>query len=106
MNTVAKKPHTHQKTSDTLHVLAGTTLTGRLGGLLGQKVLVNVGEDTSLCDGDVTEKFVEFLVVSDGELQMTWDDTGLLVVTGSVTGKFEDFSSEVFENGSEVDGST
>lgn len=37
---------------------------------------------------------------------MTGDDTGLLVVTGGVSGQLEDFSSEVLEDGSEVDGST
>ncbi|CAG1988439.1 unnamed protein product [Fusarium graminearum] len=37
---------------------------------------------------------------------MTGDDTGLLVVASSVTSQLEDFSSEVLEDGSEVDGST
>jgi hypothetical protein len=67
---------------------------------------VNVGEDTTLGDGDVAEQLVQLLVVPDGELEMTGDDTGLLVVTGSVTGQLEDFGSEVLEDGSEVDGST
>jgi len=34
------------------------------------------------------------------------DDTGLLVVTGSVASQLKDLSSEVLEDGSEVDGST
>ena len=34
---------------------------------------------------------------------MTWDDTGLLVVTGGVTCQLEDFGGKVLENGSEVD---
>ena len=67
---------------------------------------MNVGEDTTLGDGDVTQKLVQLLIVPDGELKVTGDDTGLLVVTGSVTGQLEDFGSEVLENGSEVDGST
>ena len=71
-----------------------------------QRTLVNVGEDTTLGDGDVSEKLVQLLVVPDGELEMTGNDTGLLVVAGSVTGQLEDFGSEVLENGSEVDGST
>lgn len=68
--------------------------------------LVNVGEDTTLGDGDVAEKLVQFLVVADGELQVTWDDTGLLVVTSCVTGQLEDFGSQVLKNSGEVDGST
>ena len=43
-------------------------------------------------DCDVSEKLVQFLIVADGQLEMTGDDTGLLVVTGGVTGQLEDFS--------------
>ena len=71
-----------------------------------QRTLVNVGEDTTLGDGDVSEKLVQLLVVPDGELEMTGNDTGLLVVAGSVTGQLENLSSEVLEDGSEVDGGT
>ena len=67
---------------------------------------MNVGEDTALGDGDVAEQLVQFLIVTDGELEMTWDDTGLLVVTGGVTSQFEDLSCEVLEHGGQVDGST
>jgi hypothetical protein len=67
---------------------------------------VNVGQDTTLGDCDVSEKLVQFLIVADGQLEMTGDDTGLLVVTGGVTSQLEDFSSEVLKDGSEVDGST
>jgi hypothetical protein len=68
--------------------------------------LVNVGENTTLGDGDVTEKLVQLLIVPDGELEMTGNDTGLLVVASGVTGQLEDFGSQVLEDGSEVDGST
>ena len=67
---------------------------------------MNVGQDTALCDCDVSEKLVQFLVVADGELEMTRDDTGLLVVTSCVTGQLEDFSCQILEDGCEVDGST
>lgn len=67
---------------------------------------MNVGEDTTLGDGDVSEKLVQLLVVADGKLKVTGDDTGLLVVTSGVTGQLEDFGSQVLKNGSEVDGGT
>ena len=67
---------------------------------------MNVGEDTTLGDGNVSEKLVQLLIVPDGELEMTGDDTGLLVVAGSVTGQLENLSSEVLKDGSEVDGGT
>lgn len=67
---------------------------------------MNVWQDTTLCDCDVPEKLVQFLIVADGELEMTGDDTGLLVVAGSVTSQLEDFSRKVFEDSSEVDRGT
>jgi hypothetical protein len=68
--------------------------------------LVNVGQNTTLSDSDVPEKLVQLLIVADGELEVTRDDTGLLVVASSVASKLENFGSQVLENGSEVDGST
>jgi len=59
-----------------------------------------------LGDGDVSEELVQLLIVADGELEMTWNDTGLLVVTGGVSSQLEDFSGEVLEDGGEVDGGT
>jgi hypothetical protein len=37
---------------------------------------------------------------------VTGDDTGLLVVTGGVSSQLEDLSSEVLEDGGQVDGGT
>ncbi len=67
---------------------------------------MDVGEDTALGDGYVTQKLVQLLVVADGQLEMARDDTRLLVVTGGVAGQFEDFRSEVFQHSGEIDGST
>ena len=55
--------------------------------------LVDVWKDTTLCDCDVAEKLVQFLVIADGELEMARDDTGLLVVTRGIASQFEDLSS-------------
>ena len=71
-------------------------------GLLGEEDSLDVGEDTTLGNGNSGEKFVELLVVADGELEMTGDDPGLLVVTGSVASELEDLSCEVLHDGSEV----
>jgi hypothetical protein len=75
-------------------------------GLLGEKNRVDVGENTAGGDGDAAKKLVELLVVADSELNVAGDDTGLLVVTGSVAGKLENLSGEVLHDSSEVDGST
>ena len=74
--------------------------------LLGEEDGLDVGEDTTLGDGDTAEELVQLLIVSDGELKMSWDDSGLLVVSGGVSGQFENFSAEVFEDGGEVDWGT
>ena len=68
--------------------------------------LVDVWKDTTLGDGNVTEELVQLFVVADGELKVTGDNTGLLVVTRGVAGQFENFGSQVLENGCEIDGST
>lgn len=54
----------------------------------------------------MTQKLVQLLIVADGKLEMTRDDTGLLVVAGSVTGQLEDFGCEILEDGGQVDWGT
>ena len=67
---------------------------------------MDVGKDTTLGDGDVAQKLVQLLIVADGKLKVTGNDTGLLVVTSGVTSQLEDFSSQVLKDSSEVDWST
>ena len=64
---------------------------------------MDVGEDTSRRDGDAAEQLVQLLIVLDGKGDVSWDDSGLLVVSGGVTGKLQDLSAQVFEDGGEVD---
>ena len=81
----------------------------RLGlgfGLLRQKNGLDVGQHASLGNGHSGQEFVQLLVVPDGQLEMAGNDTGLLVVTSGVAGQLEDFSSQVFHDGGQVDGST
>lgn len=54
----------------------------------------------------MTEKLIQFLVVANSELKMTGNDTGLLVVTCSVTSQFEDLGCQILEDGGKVDRST
>ncbi len=67
---------------------------------------MDVWEDTTLCDSDVSQKLVQLLIVADGELEVTWDDTGFLVVASSVSGQLKDLSCEVLEDGSQVNWGT
>ena len=72
--------------------------------LLGEKDGVDVRENTSLGDGDLAEELVQLLVVADGQLDVSRDDAGPLVVLGGVSGKLEELGGQVLEHGGEVDG--
>ncbi len=78
------------------HLLCG------LLGLLGKKHSLDVGQDTSLGNGDAREQLVQLLVVTDGELQVTGNDPALLVVAGSIACQLQDLSGQVFHDSSEV----
>ncbi|CAH1712261.1 unnamed protein product [Aphis gossypii] len=73
-----------------------------LFGLLGQKNSLDVWQHTALGDGNTGQQFVQFFVISDGQLQMSGNDTRLLVVTGCVTGQLQNFSCQVFHDGGQV----
>ncbi|KAK3922812.1 Upstream stimulatory factor 2 [Frankliniella fusca] len=61
---------------------------------LGEHSL-DVRQDTSLSDGNARKKLVQLLVVTDGQLQVTGDNSGLLVVTGSVSSKLKYLSCKI-----------
>ena len=75
-------------------------------GLLGQKDSLDVGQYTTLGNGNAGEELVQFLVVADGKLEMTRDDPSLLVVTSSIASQLENLSSQVLHDGSQVDWGT
>lgn len=75
-------------------------------GLLGQEHSLDVGQDTTLGDGDSGQELVQLLVITDGQLQVTGDDPGLLVVTGGVSCQLQDLSSQVFHDSGQVDWGT
>ena len=79
---------------------------GLLAALLGEKDSVDVGQDTTLSDGDTSQQLAQFLIIADSELDVSGYDAGLFVVTSGVACQFEDLSGEVFEDGSQVHGST
>ena len=56
-------------------------------------------------EGDgCADKRVELLVTADGELQVARRNTLDLKILGGVARQFEDFCSQVLEDGGEVDG--
>ena len=73
-----------------------------LVGLLGEEHSLDVRQYTTLSDGHTGEELVQFLVITDGQLQVTGDDPGLLVVTGSIACQLENFSGKVLHDGCQV----
>jgi len=73
--------------------------------LLGQQDGLDVGQDASLRDRYAAQQLVELLVVADSQLQVTWDDAGLLVVARGVAGQLEDLSAQILQDGPQIDGS-
>ena len=57
------------------HLLAG------LLRLLGQQNSLDVGQNTTLSDRDARQQLVQFLVVANGQLKVTWNDASLLVTS-------------------------
>ena len=82
-----------------------TSLLG-LVGLLGEEYSLDVWQYTTLSNGHAREKLVQFLIITDGQLEMTGDDPGLLVVTGSISCQLENLSGEVLHDSGQVDGGT
>lgn len=71
---------------------------------LEQQRTVDTRQNTTISDSGANQS-VEFLVTTDGELQVTRCDTLDFEILGGVACQFEDFGSEVFENGCDIDGS-
>ncbi len=67
---------------------------------------MDVGENTTLGDGDTSQELAQLLIVADSQLDVAGHDTGLLVVASGIAREFENLSCQVFEDSSEVDGGT
>ena len=67
---------------------------------------MNVGQDTTRGNGDSSQKSVEFFVVLDGKGNVARHDTRLLVVTGGVSGKFQNLGAQVLQDSGKVDRGT
>jgi len=72
-----------------------------LGRGLFDEVLVDVRQDTTTGDGS-PDQGIQFLVSTDGELQVSRGDTLDSKILRCVTGQFEDFRSQVLEDGGTV----
>ena len=67
---------------------------------------MDVRKNTTGGDGGILKESVELLVVSDSQLDVSWDDSGLLVILGGVTCELKNLSGEVLKDGGKVHGGT
>ena len=74
--------------------------------LLWKQDRVDVWKNTTLGNSDRAEKLVQFLIVSDSKLDVSWDNSGFLVITGGVTSELKDLGAEILEDSGEVDRGT
>ena len=67
--------------------------------LLFEKEFVDVARDASLGDRNLTNQLVQLLIVLNGKLDVSGNNTGLLVLASAVAGKLKQLSNEVFQHG-------
>ena len=75
-------------------------------GLLGQKHSLDVRKNTSLCNGDTSQQFVQLFVITHSQLKVTGNDSCLLVVTSSIARQLKNLSAQIFKYSSQVHWST
>ena len=85
---------------------AKCSLLGFLLSLLGQENSLDVGQHTSLGDGNTSQQLVQLLVIPDGQLKVTGDDSALLVVSGSVASQLQNLGGQILENSGQINGSS
>ena len=67
---------------------------------------MDVWKDSTGGDGGVSHESGKFLVVSNGKLNVSWDNSASLVVSGGITGELKNLSSEVLKHSSKIDWSS
>ena len=86
-----------------LQALAGRLLAASPA-LLGQENALDVGQDSTLSNGDPSKELVELLIIPDGQLEVPGVDSLLLVVSRGVPSEFQDLGSKILHDGGQVDG--
>ena len=77
-----------------------------LGALLWQKNSVDVWKNTSRSDGYTSKELVQLFIILYSKSDVPWNDTALLVITGCVSSKLQNFSAEVLKYSCKVNWSS
>jgi hypothetical protein len=63
---------------------------------------MNVGQHTTLGDGNASEQLAQLLVIAHSQLDVAGNDARLLVVAGSISCQLQHLSCKVFQHGSQI----
>ena len=69
---------------------------------LGNRTAWMFGKHTTLSNGRSLEQLVQLFVVSDGQLQVSVNDSPFVIVSGGVSCQLQDFSSQVLQHSCKV----
>lgn len=89
-----------------IYVYVSSLLRRLFRNLLGKEDLVDIGQHATGGNGHASEQTVELLIIANRELDVTRNDTALLVVASGVARKLEDLRRQVLEHRSKVDRGT
>lgn len=81
----------------------GSLALGWLLSFLRQQDSLDIWQHSALGDSNTTQKFIQLLVVADSELQMAWDDPGLLVVSRGVSSQLQDLGRQILQHRGQID---
>ena len=76
------------------------------GRLLGKQDSMDVGQDPTGSDGNRSQQAVQLFIILDGKSDVTGYNTRLLVITGGISCKFQDFGAQVFQDSGKVNRSS
>ena len=71
-----------------------------------EETFLDVGEYATLSNHSLAHDLVELLIVADGELNVTWGDSLLSAFKAHLTGKLEELTRQVLQDGCHEDSST
>merc|ERR1712062_80944 len=77
-------------------------LFGSFFGLFGEKNSLDVGQNSTLGNGHSSQKLVQLFIIADGQLQVTGNNTSLLVITSRIACQFQDLSGQILHDSSQV----
>lgn len=61
---------------------------------LGQEILMNIGQNTAISNGDTPQKLAQFLIISDSQLYVPRHNSILLVVPRCISRKLQNLNRE------------